>query len=79
MNNIVVCENRLKNIIVADKQENPIKIKKVVRAEILQVVRNYFDVSMDDVDFDIVITDDGFYNISIDIVSRNMKFANSFD
>ena len=55
MNNIVVCENRLKNIIVADKQENPIKIKKVVRAEILQVVRNYFDVSMDDVDFDIVI------------------------
>ena len=74
-----MCENRLKNIIVADKQENPIKIKKVVRAEILQVVRNYFDVSMDDVDFDIVITDDGFYNISIDIVSRNMKFANSFD
>ena len=79
MNNIVVCENRLKNIIVADKQENPIKIKKVVRAEILQVVRNYFEVCMDDVDFDIVITDDGFYNISIDIVSRNMKFANSFD
>jgi septum formation topological specificity factor MinE len=79
MNNIVVCENRLKNIIVADKQENPIKIKKVVRAEIIQVLRNYFDVSMDDVDFDIVITDDGFYNIIIDVVSRNMKFANSFD
>ena len=79
MNNIVVCENRLKNIIVADKQENPIKIKKVVRAEIIQVLRNYFDISMDDVDFDIVITDDGFYNITIDVVSRNMKFANSFD
>ena len=79
MNNIVVCENRLKNIIVADKQENPIKIKKVVRAEIIQVLRNYFDVSMDDVDFDIVITDDGFYNIIINVVSRNMKFANSFD
>ena len=79
MNNVTICENRLKNIILADKQENPARIERVVRAELMQVLRNYFVVNADDIDFNISITNDGYYDICLIAKSRNIKFANSFD
>lgn len=79
MNNLKICENRLKNVIVSDKRENPMRIERVLKAELLGVVSNYFDVNGDDIDLSIIIRDDGWYDLQLNVISRNIKFANSFE
>jgi len=79
MNNLNICENRLKNIVVSDKRENPIRIERVLRAELMNVIRNYFEVSSDDLDLSILIREDGRYDLQLNVISRTIKFANSFD
>ena len=73
------CEDRLKNILVTDKKENPNRIERVVKTEIFNVVRNYFEINLDDLNLCIGVRDDGKYDITINIVSRSIKMANTFD
>lgn len=79
MNDLIKCENRLKNIIVADKRENPCRIEKILKAELMNVIKNYFVVTYDDLDLSILICDDGRYSVQMNVISRSIKFANSFD
>lgn len=67
--------DRLKNVIIADKKDNPKKIEKVLKAELLNVIKNYFDVSYDDMDLSILINKDGMYDIQINAVSKTIKIA----
>lgn len=78
MKNLPSLENRLKNIIVADKKENPMKIEKILKSEIINVIKNYFEISAEDVDLNILINKDGMYDIQINFVSRAIKIANVF-
>jgi len=79
MNSLIKCENRLKNIIVSDKRENPCRIEKILKSELMNIVKNYFEITSDDVDLSILIRDDGRYSIQMNVLSRAIKFANSFD
>ena len=79
MNSLIKCENRLKNIIVSDKRENPCRIEKILKSELINIVKNYFEICSDEVDLSILIRDDGRYSIQLNVLSRSIKFANSFD
>ena len=48
-------ENRLKNVLVIDKQDNPLKIVKVLKSDILNVLSNYMDITNDDLDLTITV------------------------
>ena len=79
MSNLKPYENRLRSLIISDKRENHNRIERVLKAELVNVIRNYFDVCMDDIDLSILIRDDGCYDMQLNAVSRSIKFANSFD
>lgn len=76
--NLTLLENRLKNIIISDKKENPSKIEKVLKSEIINVLKNYFEITSEDVNLNILINKDGLYDIQINFVSRAMKIVNVF-
>lgn len=78
MRDIVSCEDRLKSMIIIDKQDSPQKINKVLKSEILFVLKNYFDVSAEDVNLEININDFGRYTITITADARNMRIAHVF-
>jgi len=72
------CENRLRAMIVGDKKENPMKIERVLKSELIYVLKNYLDVLSEDVDLNICINDDGLYELNLNVVSRNIKVAKIF-
>ena len=71
-------KNRLKNIIVADKKENPEKIERLLKSEIMNVLKNYFDITSEDVSLSILINDDGKYDLQINAISSFLKIAHTF-
>ncbi len=75
MRNIECCEDRLKSIVMIDKSETSNKITKVIKAEILYLLNNYFDITSEDLDLDIRIDEGGDYNISIIGKSKFLKVA----
>ena len=79
MNNLVVCEDRLKNMLVSDKRENPIRIERVLKSELINVMKNYFEIASEDLVLDILVREDGKYDIQMNVVSRAIKFANTFE
>ena len=67
-----------KNIIVADKKENPEKIERLLKSEIMNVLKNYFDITSEDVSLSILINDDGKYDLQINAISSFLKIAHTF-
>lgn len=55
---------RLNNLIKADKKDNPEKLIKLVKSEIVFVLKNYMDIKYDDVKLDIGIDNNGKYLIN---------------
>ena len=78
MKNIIKCEKRLKNIMITDKKDNPVRIERVLKAELINVVRNYFEVNNDDIELSILINGNGLYDIQVNILSRAIKFVRTF-
>ena len=78
MRDLANLENRLKNIIVADKKENPEKIERLLKSEIMNVIKNYFDITSEDVSLSILINDDGKYDLQINAISSFLKIAHTF-
>ena len=78
MRDLANLENRLKNIIVADKKENPGKIERLLKSEIMNVLKNYFDITSEDVSLSILINDDGKYDLQINAISSFLKIAHTF-
>ncbi len=76
--NELIKMDRLKNIISSDRQENPLKIEKLLKAEMLNLLRNYFDISQDDLSLSILINKDGKYDIQINFLSNKCIIANVF-
>ncbi len=69
----VYCETRLKNMVIRDKENNNYRIGNILKAEILYVLRSYFDLHEYDMDIDISITENGMYHVSIGADCRNIK------
>lgn len=74
----LTCEERLKDMIVIDKQNIPQKINKLLKSEILYLFRNYFDVTAEDIDVNIDIDEYGKYHIDIRALARNIKSVHLF-
>ena len=67
-------ENRLKNVLVIDKQDNPLKIVKVLKSDILNVLSNYMDITNDDLD--LTITVDEYGNFIFNAYSKVRRLKN---
>ena len=78
MREIEKCENRLKSIIVLDKQEVPKKLDKLIKAEMLYLLRNYFDICAEDLELNINVNDFGKYVLEIRGECKDMKIAYIF-
>lgn len=78
MREIVGLENRLKNMIALDKKEEPEKIIKVLKAEVVNLLKNYFEITSEDVETSILVNSDGKYDLQINAVSNIIKIANTF-
>lgn len=70
-----ICDSRLKSVIIADKKDNPKKIEKVLKSEVLNIIKNYFDVTSESIELSILINKDGMYDIQINALSRSIKIA----
>ena len=79
MKKIKKCEERLKDIIILDKQETPKKINRLLKSELLFLLKNYFEICAEDLSLDISITDSGKYYLKVEAESRNIKIAHIFD
>lgn len=75
MNNLALNEERLKNLIVLDRSENPNKILKLLKSEVLNVLRNYFDINFDDLGISIIINKKGEYDLQINAISKKFLIA----
>ena len=79
MKSLIKCENRLKNLMITDKRDNPVRIERLLKAELINVIRNYFEVNSDNVDLSIIINEKGLYDIQLNLVSRAIKFVRTFE
>jgi len=78
MNEIVSCEERLKSMIISDKQENPEKISRLIKSELLYLLKNYFDISSDDMFVNISIGENGRYLLDINAQARDIIIPKMF-
>ena len=75
MRDISSCEDRLRSMMICDKSNSSQKINKVLKAEILYLLSNYFDISADNLDLDLGLDNNGEYILSITAKSRFLKVA----
>lgn len=76
---LVSCEQRLKMMIASDKQGTSQKINKLLKSELLYVLKNYFDITSDDISLNIGIDEFGKYDINLCAKARSLKIAHVFN
>ena len=72
------CEDRLKNMLVIDRKENPQRIQKLIKAEMLYVLKNYFSITNNDLDIDLNVNEEGEYVLSLKAISNSIKIPKCF-
>ena len=78
MRELVSCEDRLKSMIISDKQENPEKINRLIKSELLYLLKNYFDICSEDMLVNITIGDNGRFLLDIKVEARDMIIPKMF-
>ena len=78
MKQLSTCEDRLKSMIVIDKQDSSQKINRLLKSELIFLLKNYFDVCSEDVLLDIAISESGKYVINFTVESRAIKIPHVF-
>ena len=66
-------EERLKKVLIADKHFNPERIKQVIKSDIYNILRDYFELTSDDIFVNLDITKDGQYHLILDATSNRIK------
>ena len=66
-------QKRLNDIIASDNSDNVSGLEKLVKSEIVNVLKNYFIVSNDDIEIDIKSEIGGKYKISVNGDIRGVK------
>ena len=79
MNNIAKCETRLKNMLIADKRENPSKIERVLKSELYHLLRNYFELNSEDFIVEIGVNEHGKFEFTITGVALALKKIHTFE
>jgi len=76
MKELVVFDNRIKQMLINDKKENPNKLIGILKSEIFYILKNYMDIGSDDIVLDIGIDNNGKYLLSINVESVRLYMAN---
>ena len=71
-------EERLNRALVLEKHFNPEKIRSVIKSDIFNVLKNYGELSPKDLHFDIIILDDGSYEVEFKARLNRIKVIKSF-
>ncbi len=70
---LVKSEQRLKQILVADKEENPLRIINVLKSDLLNILKNYMEINADDLDVSITVDEYGFFVFNSYAKVRRLK------
>lgn len=79
MNEVALCNQRLKTVLINDKKDNPNKILNVLKSDLLYVLKNYMEINSECLDLDITITSSGTYNITMIANVRRLKTLNCIE
>lgn len=71
----LICEDRLKKVLIRDKNENPKHIMNVLKCDMLQVLNNYMDIKSENLDIEIVVLENGAYKLLMEGYSNRIKIA----
>ena len=75
----MVCEKRLKQVLVLDKQINN-SIINIIKSDVLYALKNYMEITANDINLDLDIDEFGFYNLNISAkVRRLISFSSLQD
>jgi septum formation topological specificity factor MinE len=74
----LICENRLKNVLVLDKQINQ-SVLNVLKSDVLYVLKSYMEISADDLDLSINVDEFGFYDVKVNAKVRRLKSLSSLN
>ena len=66
-------ENRLNNMIAGDIKETAFGLDKLIKAEMVNILKNYFILTGDDVDVNIEPINGGRYSLSVKANIRGVK------
>ena len=78
-NELVVCNERLRNVLKIDKRDNPNKIINVLKSDILYILKNYMEINSDNLEVNINVTSVGTYNITILANVNRLKTLNCIE
>ena len=79
MREIESCEDRLRSMMVLDKQEGVYKLNKILKAELLYLLKNYFETTAEDVDVVVVPDKFGGYELNVKVRARAIKIVHVFN
>ena len=71
----LICEDRLKKVLIRDKNEDPKHIMNVLKSDMLQVLNNYMDIKSENLDIEIVVLENGAYKLLMEGYSNRIKIA----
>lgn len=78
-NELVLCNERLKNVLKSDKRDNPNKILNVLKSDILYVLKNYMEINSDNLDVSICVNSMGTYSLTILANVSRLKTLNCIE
>lgn len=70
-------EERLKNVLISDKQFCPDRVEKVLRSDIFTTLSNYCVLSPENLNVKIEVLKDGSYKFFVEAVSDRLKIFGS--
>lgn len=70
--------DRLKSVLVQDKEQNPVKIMGILKNDITKLLSNYMEVDGDDIDVNLLVNNNGSYDLVIKSVVRRVKVIQTF-
>lgn len=76
MNNLVLADTRIKQMLINDKKQNPNKLNALIKSEIYYILKNYMDIKIDDMKFDIGIDNNGKYLLSLSVEVPRIYVSN---
>ena len=76
VNSLALMDNRIKQMLVNDRKENPDKIISLLKSEILYIFKNYMDIKIEDIILDIGIDNNGKYIINLNVEVGRIFLAN---
>ena len=76
MNNL---EQRVSKALVLEKHFNPEKIRSVIKSDIVNILKNYGELDYSSLNFDVIILDDGSYEVDFKVKLNSLKIFRSFN